>query len=202
MLRVVLIAVLAGCSGSSQGRAHVFELLRDLRSQIELAAGKDSASLTQGDVELLDRAHVDRERFAGRDLAAFVLLLRFSESLRETDLPAVEDFGASEDGIEVRWLLAFLLIDKDRLDGAARLIVAALVQMPADNRAYRLWKWWEWSFGPRPDLEMLTRRLSHALLRRFEQGDATERAVVADLFGNPGMTESDLPAMRASIDGK
>lgn len=199
---VAWVAVVAGCAGAApSGSETVAARLRAWKAQVALAADTEPQPLSGADIALLERAQIDRERFTDGDLAALVLLLRLATSLHESELPAVEAFGASPEGLEIGFPLAFVLIDAGRMGGAARLITAASARRPASNRAYGLWKWWEWSFAAREDYEALTRRLSRALLQRFERGDAQERAVVADLFGRPGMSDADLPELRAQIDG-
>lgn len=200
---ILLAFVATACSSPTASEQTLPARLQALKQQLEATAQQpDPAPPAPADTALLERAHVDVDRFHPSDLAALVVMLRFAHAVGEDELQAIGDYGASAEGRELAGVLAFVLLFRDRVDDGARLLVVSSADVPADRRAYALWKRIEWALGGRPDYDALMRRLSLALLRRFELGDAAERAVVADLLGEEQMTEADLPALRARVEGR
>jgi hypothetical protein len=109
-------------------------------------------------------------------------LTELSKSIPDDRLSTVECFAATDEGSAIAWSLARLLSDRNRLDAAAEVIVSALSADP-ENRQYRMWKWWEFSFRERADYDQLTRAITESLLKQFERGPKDRRIIICDLFG-------------------
>jgi len=168
----------------------------------ELAALAEAkpAEPSAADLDLAKAARIDLGRFTPNDQAGIVAILRFGATLRDEELPAAIEFGASKDGRTVAFPLQVLLVLRGRMDGAARMTTAALLDVPRDRRSYGTWKRWEYFFGSRDDFMKLSHDFTLALLRRFEQGEEKEQQVVQDLLGAPDLTREKLPDLRAKIE--
>lgn len=113
-----------------------------------------------------------------------------SAKISDDHLSAVEQFALTKDGKTVRWVLARLLVERDKFDFVAHVLVADLAENK-DERSYRMWKWWEYNFGERKDFMELSRKIGIALIEQFENGNADYKLVVAELFGK-GEAEAKL----------
>jgi len=201
-----VVSVLFGsaCAQLQEDTRHKLREFTDRVVQATSAAKTSSAPtmtmLTAEDLELLDAAKVATDRFTPDDLGQLVDMLRFAKTLRDEELPAVEEFGASVEGRTIRWPLVFVLVDRKRFDGAARLVVASALLRPQDERSFATWKWWETAYGTRDDYFRITRDVSLALLKRFENGTDVERRAIADVLGEKDLTMRDLPALRGRVE--
>ena len=113
-----------------------------------------------------------------------------SRSMTVADVATLERYAASSEAKPFSFLWARLLVQRERYDMAARVIVSALADEP-ENREYRLWKWWAVSFKERPDYKQMTQRLDSGFLKEFATGPEARRLVVAQLFGK-GAAEARL----------
>lgn len=194
-LAVLAFATLA-CSTPTAG-AGSKKRVDVLAADLQAARSADPVPpLTDADRALLAEAHLSPGDLPPSDLAACVVLLRFAATARAEDWPAVEELAASRSGREIAWPLTFLLCHGKQWDGASRAIVVDARNRPSGDRRATVWTWWESGFSARPDYRERTRDLTFALLRRFEDGTADERAAVADVLGRPGMTDADVPLLR------
>lgn len=126
------------------------------------------------------------------DRQAWLACDRLSRRTRDNELSDVEAFAVRPEAKEVRWLLAGVLIQRNRFDAAARVFVCALTEDP-DNRKCRMWKWWDYHFSKRADFKEMNRKIAEGFLRQFERGTAEERMVIAEVFGK-GRPEAEMNA--------
>jgi hypothetical protein len=117
-------------------------------------------------------------------------LNELNQRVKDEHLVTVESFALTDEAKPIAWALTRLLVERKRYDGAADVIVARLVS-EKENRQYRMWKWWEYSFGQREDYKELSRKITDSLLRQFSRGGAGRKQVVAELFGK-GAAEAKL----------
>jgi hypothetical protein len=125
-----------------------------------------------------------------KDNDALAALKELSKKIPDERLPVVEKFSLNDDAKDLRFGFAFLLVERASYDPAARLIAKSLSEEEKD-REYKMWKWWEFSFGKRKDYKELTHRITAALLRQFDKGDEKTKIVVAEIFGK-GKTEAKM----------
>src|SRR5687768_14633310 len=117
---------------------------------------------------------------------------RLSRRTRDHELPEVEAFAMTPEGKGVRWLLVFILIQRDRFDAAANVLTCEMTEAP-DDREYRVGKWWWHHFNERPDYEEMSWKLADSFVRRFERANEAERLAIAETFGK-GRPEAGLSA--------
>ena len=101
--------------------------------------------------------------------------------LTQADLPTVEAFALTPEGKPFAFAFARLLIERGRYDSAANLIVTFMLDIPQE-RDYRMWKWWEFSFGSRPDYSDMSIQMADSLVSQFNAGPLERRIVVAEIF--------------------
>ena len=89
-----------------------------------------------------------------------------SKKIPDDRLPIVEGFGLTDDAKDYRFGFVYLLVDRNRFDSAARLIVKSVAGTEQD-REYIMWKWWEGNFGERKDYIELSHRIGGALLHNL-----------------------------------
>lgn len=114
---------------------------------------------------------------------------RLSKGISDQQLPALLKYALSKDGERIAWVLGYLFVERDKYEFVANVFVNSLFAVK-ENR-YSMWKWWEVSFGEKPDYEARSRKLSLALMRQFEKASAENKLVIAELFGK-GDAESKL----------
>ena len=107
-----------------------------------------------------------------------------------TSCPRSKSSPVGPEAAEVRWLLAGILIQRNRFDVAAHMLVCELSEDP-ENRDYRMWKWWYYQFKQRADREEMSRKITEGFLLQFERGTPKERRVIADIFGR-GREEAEM----------
>ncbi len=74
------------------------------------------------------------------DARALRQLDEFSKQIADPQLASVEKFAVSDDAKSCRFLFVRLLVDRDRYDAAAHVIVKSLSEVDKD-RNYVMWKW-------------------------------------------------------------
>lgn len=161
-------------------------------------SGQDGNELKRDDAA--NTATIERLRAFSRyvlgddvdDAMCIRKLIELNEQVKDDQLRTVEAFALSEEGQPAAWVFARLLVDRNRVDSAANVIVTALIS-DKDDRRYRMWKWWEHTFGQRKDYKAISRKMTDALLRQFALGGAARKEVIAELFGK-GKVEANLTA--------
>jgi hypothetical protein len=124
------------------------------------------------------------------DKQAKQALTELNQRIRDEDLAQVEKFAAGKDAIGLEIAFAWLLVNRERFDSAASLMVQDLIAAK-NNRRYAMWKWWEHHFGERKDYRAMTWKITDSLLLQFEKGNDDQKLVVAELFGK-GKNEAKL----------
>lgn len=126
-------------------------------------------------------------------------LERLNKAISDEQLPAVEKYAALPEAKTIAWPLAWLFVERGRFDSAAELMVNQLSEVK-ENRAYRLWKWWEYSFGKRDDYQRLNKEITEALLKQFDKGPEARKLVIVELFGkNAKDAKLSLEEFRATL---
>jgi hypothetical protein len=139
----------------------------------------------------VERAFIDSPLgLEAADRQVWLACDRLSRRLRDNELPEVEAFAVGPEAREVRWLLAGILIQRNRFDAAAHVLVCELSEDP-ENRKYRVWKWWYYQFRQRADREEMSRKITEGFLHQFEHGTPQERRVIAEIFGK-GREEAEM----------
>jgi len=192
-----LCAVAGGGTIPAQGT--VADRIADLQQHLRSLEAVQPAAPTEDDLDVLDAASVDPSRFTARDVAALVLCLRFTQSLKPAESTALAAFVTTGEGKALGATLAFPLALRGEYDVAARMLAAGLEDTPPERRAYGTWKRWELFFRGREDSRASTRDFTFALLSCFEQGGDVQRRVIGDVLGKPGMSLDDAKQMRAEI---
>lgn len=177
---------LLGCVAKSHAKDEVVERIKTLAKRLErIGAGNEVVKLEESEAKLFSDDLTDRDRMA------FKAVMDFGKTVRDEDLDTVVQFSlSSEDSRTVRWPMAWLLVERKRLDAAAQIIVLDLVKN-TENRSYKMWKWWAVVFGIREDFKILSCDFRAALLRKFDSGDPDSKLVVSELFGK-GAAEAKL----------
>jgi len=127
-----------------------------------------------------------------------------SRDTPDEQLSVVERFAVKEDAKPFAWPLVRILVERNRLDTAAEVIVSALLPFPG-KRQYRMWKWWEYNFGKRADFFELSHAIAESMSVQFAKGPEDRKEVIAELFelGPAGATLSvDEFRQRLSLDKK
>jgi hypothetical protein len=127
-----------------------------------------------------------------QDRHAWLASYRLSRQTRDDELPDVEAFALRPEAKPVRWLLAGILIQRNRFDAAAHVLAHDLAEDPKDHE-YRMWKWWEYNFKVRPDFDAINLKIAEGFVRQFGRGSPAERLAIAEVFGK-GRREADLSA--------
>src|SRR5580765_657620 len=195
-----LVSLLGFATPVAAQDRELVQRLRRFGEDLAAIAEAKSAEPSAADLDLAKAAKVNLRRFAPSDQAGIVAILRFGATLRDEDLPAAVEFGASKDGRTVAFPLQVLLVLRGRMDGAARMTTAALLDVPRERRSYGTWKRWEYFFGRRDDFLQLSHDFTLALLRRFEQGDEKEQQVVQDLLDAHDLTPAKVQELRVKVE--
>ena len=90
----------------------------------------------------------------------------------------------------VRVSLAMLLVQRNRFDAAAHVIVCDEVERKGD-RQYDVWHWWDACFSGRADFDDLNRKIYVGFMNQFEHGAEDEQVAIAEIFGK-GVRESKM----------
>jgi hypothetical protein len=114
------------------------------------------------------------------DAKALRQLDEISKQIADPQLASVEKFAVSDDAKSCRFLFVRLLVDRDRYDAAAHVIVKSLSEVDKD-RDY-MWKWWETMYGDRNEYKKMSHQIVDSLLRIFEKGNESEKLIVANIF--------------------
>lgn len=185
---LVCLGVPAACVGrpSAEGACRAFLSRLD-----SIAQGKDHVTVPTTE---------DFDNFTDSEGQFLVATLDFSRALSVDDLPGVSKFAESPDAGDYRCLFARALIERDRVDLAARALVADAVQRESVT-SYRIWKWWHYSFEMRPDFADLSRRIGDALFNEFANGTRESRSAIARIFGKePSAAEISAAEFRALVE--
>lgn len=125
-----------------------------------------------------------------KDNDALAAIKELSKKIPDDRLPIVEEFGLTDDAKDFRFGFVYLLVERNRFDSAARLIVKRMAETEQDHE-YIMWKWWEGNFGERENYKELSHQIGDALLRQFDNGDEKTKLIVAEIFGK-GKTEATM----------
>jgi hypothetical protein len=126
-----------------------------------------------------------------RDEDILKTLDAFGKGLSEEQLPVIESFAVSDSAKDYRFAFAKLLVDRKQVGPAAHVISVGLTE-EKENRAYRLWKWWEHLYGDRKDYDDLTWQLTDGLMVQFEKGTPETKLAIAQVF-RKGESEAKMP---------
>jgi len=110
------------------------------------------------------------------------MLKQFNTRLTDAEMPLVEEYALTNEGLPAAWAFAWFLADRGHYDAVANVMVTSLLETPED-RQYRMWKWWETFFGERENYKEMSRHIADALLKQFAEGTPARKLVVAEVFG-------------------
>lgn len=162
----------------------------DVTTRLKALSARIGAIIAGEESVTLEDSDPGADSLTDQDRMVFKAAVDFGKTLSDKECFAATEFALSDDGKSLRWLLAYLMVDRGRFDDVARLVVADL-RDDIENRSYRTWKWWEVSFGERKDYMRMSRQFGDALLRQFDAGNDETRIVIAELFGK-GSEEAKL----------
>ena len=197
MALVLCFAQLASACAQQQPSRPAFEQrLQDLYATFRKMPEQWHGVLSTPQIDVLEDTFLSLEDVSADELATMANVLLFAEACTPEQRREMVAFACDGNGEQLRWPMVLVAIHHRRYDDAARLIVTACLPLPAQQRPYRVWKWWQHLMMPRPDYYEATRDLSLALLRHFETAHKAERDTIRDILGKLQMTEKDLPALR------
>ena len=124
------------------------------------------------------------------DEAVLAAVEKLNRSASDADLETIEHFAKANATNEVAWPLIRLLVVRHRFDSAVEVAVGSLSK--SENRQYRMWKWWEHSFGDRKDYAELNRELGQAYLRLFKQSSEATKEIISDIFGRKKLSAQEF----------
>src|SRR5215510_1158071 len=121
-----------GCA-MAQADAALRERLQKLTEDLQPSAGHVDSKLDDDDLDLLERAQVDIDRFGPGDAAGIVKILRFGASLRDADWPAAVAYALGQEGRALAWPMMLLSVQRGRMDDAAQLTTSAVRDASAEQ---------------------------------------------------------------------
>src|SRR5665213_2057969 len=139
--------------------------IQGLTTAPALADEKPAQSPSPDDRPKLHRATVERLRgfvvvARQKDITNDALLKALndlSQQVKDEHLATVETFALTEEAKPATWAFARILVERNRYDGAADVIVTSLLS-EKKNRGYSMWKRWEYFFGEREDYKEMSRQ--------------------------------------------